>query len=86
MTGSGKGDAEKARYWHRTISEAARSGKSIRALCRQRRLPSTARASQSASGIALEEGRRRATLSSGSPRLEKTLAARQPLPQGSPKV
>ncbi len=36
--GSGKGDAEKARYWQRTISEAARSGMSIRAFCRQRRL------------------------------------------------
>jgi hypothetical protein len=35
---SGKGDAEKARYWERTISEAARSGMSIRAFCRQRRL------------------------------------------------
>ncbi len=35
---SGKGDAEKARYWQRTISEAARSGMSIRAFCRQRRL------------------------------------------------
>ena len=35
---SGKGDAEKARYWRRTISEAARSGISIRQFCRQRRL------------------------------------------------
>jgi hypothetical protein len=35
---SGKGDAEKARYWQRTISEAARSGMSIRGFCRQRRL------------------------------------------------
>jgi hypothetical protein len=35
---SSKGDAEKARYWQRTISEAARSGMSIRAFCRQRRL------------------------------------------------
>ena len=35
---SGKGDGEKARYWQRTISEAARSGMSIRAFCRQRRL------------------------------------------------
>ena len=33
-----KGDAEKVRYWQRTISEAARSGMSIRAFCRQRRL------------------------------------------------
>ena len=38
MTGNGKGDAEKARHWQRTISEAARSGMSIRAFCRQRRL------------------------------------------------
>jgi transposase len=38
MSSSGKGDAEKARYWQRTISEAARSGMSIRAFCRQRRL------------------------------------------------
>jgi hypothetical protein len=38
MSSNGKGDAEKARYWHRTISEAARSGMSIRAFCRQRRL------------------------------------------------
>jgi len=36
--GSGKGDAEKARHWQKTISEAARSGMSIRAFCRQRRL------------------------------------------------
>ena len=35
---SGKGDAEKARYWQRTISEAARSGMSIREFCRRRRL------------------------------------------------
>ena len=35
---SSKGDEEKARYWQRTISEAARSGMSIRAFCRQRRL------------------------------------------------
>jgi hypothetical protein len=35
---SGKGDAEKARYWQRTIREAARSGTSIREFCRQRRL------------------------------------------------
>ena len=33
-----RSDAEKARYWQRTISEAARSGMSIRAFCRQRRL------------------------------------------------
>jgi hypothetical protein len=38
MSGSGEGDTEKARYWQRTISEAARSGMSIRAFCRQRRL------------------------------------------------
>ncbi len=38
MMGSGKGDAEKARYWQRTISEAARSGMSIREFCRRRRL------------------------------------------------
>ena len=35
---SGKGDAEKARYWQRIIREAARSGTSIREFCRQRRL------------------------------------------------
>ena len=35
---SGKADAEKARYWQRTISEAARSGMSIREFCRRRRL------------------------------------------------
>ena len=35
---SGKGDAEKARYWQRTISEAARSGISIREFCRRHRL------------------------------------------------
>ena len=35
---SGKGDAEKTRYWQRTISEAARSRMSIGAFCRQRRL------------------------------------------------
>ncbi len=35
---SRKGDAEKARYWQRTISEAARSGMSIREFCRRRRL------------------------------------------------
>ena len=38
MGSSGKGDAEKARYWQRTISEAARSGMSIREFCRRRRL------------------------------------------------
>ena len=38
MSSSGKGDVEKARYWQRTISEAARSGMSIRAFCRHRRL------------------------------------------------
>jgi hypothetical protein len=35
---SGKGDAEKARYWQRTIREAAQSGISVRQFCRQRRL------------------------------------------------
>jgi hypothetical protein len=35
---SGKADAEKARHWQRTISEAARSGMSIREFCRRRRL------------------------------------------------
>jgi transposase len=35
---SGKGNAEKARYWQRTIREAARSGISIREFCRQHRL------------------------------------------------
>lgn len=35
---SRKGDAEKARYWQRTIREAVRSGMSIREFCRQRRL------------------------------------------------
>ena len=34
----GQGDSEKARYWQRTISEAARSGMSIREFCRRRRL------------------------------------------------
>ena len=38
MSESGKGDAEKARYWQRTISEAAQSGISIRQFCRQGRL------------------------------------------------
>ena len=38
MSGSAKGDAEKARYWQRRIREAVPSGKSIRAFCRQRRL------------------------------------------------
>jgi hypothetical protein len=38
MSSSGKGDVEKARYWQRTISEAARSGMSVRAFCRQRQL------------------------------------------------
>ncbi len=37
MNDSGKGDAEKARYWQRTISEAVQSGISIRQFCRQRR-------------------------------------------------
>ncbi len=35
---TGKGDPEKTRYWEKTISEAARSGTSIRQFCRQRRL------------------------------------------------
>jgi len=34
---TGKGDAEKARYWN-TINEAARGGISIRGFCHQRRL------------------------------------------------
>ena len=38
MSEGGKGDAEKARYLQRTISEAAQSGISIRQFCRQRRL------------------------------------------------
>jgi transposase len=38
MSGAGNGDAEKARYWQRTISEAARSGISIREFCRRRRV------------------------------------------------
>ncbi len=38
MSSRRTGNAEKARYWQRTISEAARSGMSIRAFCRQRRL------------------------------------------------
>jgi hypothetical protein len=33
-----KTDVEKERYWQRIIGEAARSGKSIREFCRQRRL------------------------------------------------
>ena len=33
-----KHDAEKERYWQRTIQEAARSGMSIREFCRQHRL------------------------------------------------
>ena len=35
---SGKGNAEKARYWQRTIREAVRSGMSIREFCQQHRL------------------------------------------------
>ncbi len=35
---SGKGDAEKARYWQKTIREAVRSGMSIGEFCRKRRL------------------------------------------------
>ena len=38
MRGNGKGDVEKAGYWQRTISEAVRSGISIREFCRRRRL------------------------------------------------
>ena len=38
MGNRGKADAEKALYWQRTISEAARSGMSIREFCRRRRL------------------------------------------------
>ncbi len=38
MRSSGKGDAEKARHCQKTISEAARSGMSIREFCRRRRL------------------------------------------------
>jgi|SRR5271166_4352954 len=33
-----KQDAEKARFWHKAIGEAARSGTSVREFCRQRRL------------------------------------------------
>jgi hypothetical protein len=35
---TGKPDAEKARYWQQRLSEAARSGTSIREYCRRRRL------------------------------------------------
>ena len=35
---SGKGNAEKTRYWQRTIQEAVRNGMSIREFCRQRRV------------------------------------------------
>jgi hypothetical protein len=35
---SGNGDAEKARFWQRTIREASRSGMSIREFCRQQRV------------------------------------------------
>jgi len=35
---TGKGNPEKTRYWEKTISEAARSGTSIRQFCRQHRL------------------------------------------------
>ncbi len=38
MSGRGKGKGEKARYWQRTTSEAARSRMSIREFCRRRRL------------------------------------------------
>ena len=37
MSDSGKGDAEKARYWQKTIREAVRSGVSIEGFCGQRR-------------------------------------------------
>jgi transposase len=36
--GSQKRDVEKERYWQKIIPEAVRSGMSIRAFCRQRRL------------------------------------------------
>jgi len=35
---TGKKDVEKERYWQKVIGEAARSGVSARAFCRQRRL------------------------------------------------
>ena len=38
MTGNGRGNPEKTRYWQQTLGEAARSGMSIRELCRRRRL------------------------------------------------
>ena len=38
MSSSEKAETERARYWQRTISEAAWSGTSARAFCRQRRL------------------------------------------------
>ena len=38
MSRSRKSDVEKARFWQRTISDAARSGTSIREFCRRRRL------------------------------------------------
>jgi len=38
MANNNKTDAEKHRYWQRTIGEAARSGVSIREFWRQRRL------------------------------------------------
>jgi hypothetical protein len=34
----GKGEGVKARYWQKTLGEAARSGISIREFCRRRRL------------------------------------------------
>jgi hypothetical protein len=33
-----RGDVEKERYWQKVIGEAARSGKSIRAFCREQKL------------------------------------------------
>ena len=38
MRSIGKCDAKKARYWQQRLGEAARSGISIRAYCRRRRL------------------------------------------------
>ena len=34
----GERDAEKARYWHKAIGDAVRSGMSIREFCRRREL------------------------------------------------
>jgi len=38
MGKANRGDMEKARYWQQLIREAARSGQSVRAFCRQRKL------------------------------------------------